>query len=57
MTVREVQLVTEWTCDFVLILYPFGTQRCTMIMYTVEPEIFIQNDTVKYTGHSLPGFV
>ena len=57
MTVREVQLVTEWTCDFVLILYPFGTQRCTMIMYTVEPEIFIQNDTIKYTGHSLPGFV
>ena len=50
LSVSEGQLVTEWTCDFVLSLYPFGTQRCTMVIYTVEEEIFIQPDTVKYTG-------
>ena len=52
LSVSEGQLVTEWTCDFVLSLYPFGTQRCTMVIYTVEEEIFIQPDTVKYTGQT-----
>ena len=50
LSVSEGQLVTEWTCDFVLSLYPFGTQRCTMVIYTVEEEILIQPDNVKYTG-------
>ena len=48
----ERQLVTEWSCDFRLLLYPFGTQRCTLVMYTVEPEIFIRIGRVKYTGDS-----
>ena len=46
----ERQVVTAWSCNFQLNFYPFGTQRCTMVIYTVEPEIFIYPDTVKYTG-------
>ena len=46
--VRSFQ--TTWTCLFELTWYPFGTQRCTIEMYTFHENIDILPETIKYSG-------
>ena len=46
----EREYLVEWTCNFVLDWFPFGTQRCTLEMFFAEKEVATVLRDVDYTG-------
>ena len=46
----EKEVLVDWTCNFALAWFPFGTQRCTLEMFFAEKEVTTVLRNVDYTG-------
>ena len=48
---KDRQLVVDWICDFNMYWYPFGTQRCPMIIYSVDDVVELDPENIEYRGN------
>ena len=49
--VKKKRLVTDWTCTFEMSMYPFGSQKCTMVLYGGQPNMILEIENISYTGN------